>query len=87
MLILKKFSANWCNPCKFFAPVVEETMLSFVGKIELEKIDIDKDPGMAKVYGVRTIPYLALVKDGKIVWSNAGVMSKTQLISILEKFV
>jgi len=55
------FSAAWCGPCKTLAPIME----SLSGQINYEKIDVDNNQDLSIKYGVRNIPTLVLVEDGK----------------------
>ena len=55
------FSAPWCGPCKTLAPIME----SLSGQINYEKIDVDNNQDLSIKYGVRNIPTLVLVEEGK----------------------
>ena len=50
------FYATWCGPCKQVAPIVADMAREFSGKIHVYKIDIDKEPELAKVFGIQSIP-------------------------------
>lgn len=88
MLILKKFSAAWCGPCKSFEPVVEDVCEELGDSIRLEKIDVDKSLDLARKYNVRTIPYLVLEDEkGNVLWTRSGTMNKTLLLTVLQQHV
>lgn len=52
------FYADWCGPCKMVAPVLEELSKEYEGKINIYKIDTDKEQELASVFGIRSIPSL-----------------------------
>jgi thioredoxin 1 len=53
---LVDFYATWCGPCKISAPILEELAKEYAGKIDIYKIDIDKEQELASVFGVQSIP-------------------------------
>ena len=69
---LKFFSAEWCEPCKWAEPIVNEVVKNFSGKISVNKIDIDAHVDKAREHHVMSVPTLALFKDGKEVWRMRG---------------
>lgn len=83
--VLIDFHAEWCGPCKALAPIIKEVSKAIDGKVRIIKIDIDKNQKLAQKYQVRGVPTLALFKDGKIVWRESGVKTKTQIINVLEQ--
>ncbi|HUI11081.1 MAG TPA: thioredoxin [Bacteroidota bacterium] len=59
------FYADWCGPCKMVAPVLEDLSKQFAGKINIYKVDTDKEQELASVFGIRSIPSILFVpKDG-----------------------
>ena len=59
------FYADWCGPCKMVAPVLEDLAKQYAGKINIYKIDTDKEQELASVFGIRSIPSILFVpKDG-----------------------
>ena len=60
------FYAGWCGPCKMVAPILEELASEYDGKIDVFKIDTEKEQELAAVFGVRSIPSLLFVpKEGQ----------------------
>jgi thioredoxin 1 len=60
------FYADWCGPCKMVAPVLEELATEFEGKLDIYKIDTEKEIELASVFGIRSIPSLLFVpRDGQ----------------------
>ena len=79
MLKLLDFWAEWCGPCKFMEPVLEEIEKELTGKIEIEKINVDEDQEKAAKYGVMSIPTYIVEKDGKELERIIGATSKENL--------
>jgi len=73
------FWAEWCGPCKQIAPALEEISEEFDGKMVIAKINIDDDPEYAAKFHIRSIPTMMIFKDGQVVSTKAGAMSKTKL--------
>lgn len=54
--IILNFFATWCGPCRVFAPSLEEAAKEHDGEINVYKIDIDQDPQIPALFGVRSVP-------------------------------
>ena len=85
--VLVDFYADWCGPCKTMMPVLEYVSGMVGDKAKIIKIDVDKNLQAAKAYKVMGVPTFVLFKKGEIVWRQAGVLSKEQLIKILNEHV
>ncbi len=60
------FYADWCNPCKMVAPILEELAKEYDGKLDIYKVDTEKEIELASVFGIRSIPSLLFVpKQGQ----------------------
>lgn len=60
------FYADWCQPCKMVAPILEELSEEFAGKINIYKIDTEKEQELSAVFGIQSIPSLLFCpKDDK----------------------
>jgi len=78
-LVMVDFWAEWCGPCKALSPIVDEVANEVAGKIKVVKVNIDDSPQAPTKYGVRGIPTLMVFKDGELVDTKVGGMSKGQL--------
>lgn len=77
------FTAPWCSPCKRLEPTVEN-LANEKEHLNIFRINIDDDPILASRFGVRSIPNLLLVKDGKPVSIHAGRASLGDIKTWLE---
>ena len=77
--VVVDFWAEWCGPCKAMGPLVDELAGELSGKAKVVKINIDESPNAPTKYGVRGIPTFMVFKDGQLVDSRVGAMSKSQL--------
>ncbi len=79
-LVVKRFTADWCAPCRMLAPVLEQVKPQFPN-VQFEIIDVDENQGEAMKYGVRSIPTVVFVKDGNEVDRFTGVRPEHQIIT------
>ena len=70
-----KFQADWCQPCKMLTNVLKDIKTD----VEIEVIDIDQNPEMAKKYNIRGVPTLVKLNDEIVVSQSIGLKSKEQL--------
>lgn len=80
---LIRFTANWCAPCRSYAPVFE----SFINEnqdVTGLTVDVDSNPTLAEKYNIRSIPSTALEVNGSFREVRTGVLSKEQLRSFID---
>ena len=77
------FYANWCGPCRMLSPVLEELEEENSG-ISIAKVDVDEARELAMKYKISAIPALLFFKDGSLVSTEVGFMSKDDLLEILK---
>jgi thioredoxin 1 len=67
------------------APVLEAVEKSYAGRIKVEKINSDEDQATANRYGVRAVPTLLLIKDGRVVDQLVGAVSRSKLEDMIDR--
>lgn len=77
--VLVDFWADWCGPCKMIAPIVEDLAEEYNGQVNFVKVDVDANPITAGQFGIRSIPTLLVIKDGKPVDMVVGAVPKEVL--------
>ena len=85
--VLVDFYATWCEPCKTVSPIVNSVKNDVRGKMKVIKVDVDKKKAVSNKYKVKSLPTLAIFKNGKIIWRESGVMTKTQLLRVVNQFI
>ncbi|HEX4996384.1 MAG TPA: thioredoxin [Methylomirabilota bacterium] len=78
-VMMVDFWAEWCGPCRAIGPVLEDLAKSSGGAVTLAKVNVDENPGLAARYGIRSIPTILFVKDGKVRDQVVGAVPKTQI--------
>ncbi|MCB1359924.1 MAG: thioredoxin [Rhodobacter sp.] len=81
------FWAEWCGPCRQIGPALEELSTEFEGRVKIAKVNVDENPQVTAAMGIRGIPALFLVKDGKIVANKVGAAPKAALQSWIESSI
>ncbi|HDN25979.1 MAG TPA: thioredoxin TrxA [Thioploca sp.] len=82
--VLVDYWAEWCGPCKMITPLLDEIAQEYVGKLNIAKLNIDENPSTPPKYGIRGIPTLMLFKDGEVLNTRVGALSKSQLTAFID---
>ena len=83
--VLVDFYAQWCNPCKMMAPILEELAEKYDGKIKIGKCDIDEEDGLARKYRVMNIPNMKIFVKGEVAGTVVGAVDKEELDEEIQK--
>jgi thioredoxin 1 len=81
-IVMIDFWAEWCGPCKRFAPVFEEASGKHTDVV-FAKVDTEEQPELAGAFGIRSIPTLMVFRDQVLLFEQAGALPGQALDEIL----
>ncbi|MGN0530521.1 MAG: thioredoxin [Eubacterium sp.] len=82
--VLIDFWAVWCGPCQMMSPIVDE-VAEETDDVKFCKVNVDDEPQLAAMFGIQSIPTLALIKNGKMIDVSIGLLTKEELINFINK--
>jgi len=82
--VMVDFYADWCNPCKMMAPIVNELAEEYAGRIKIGKVNVDESPDSAAKFRIMSIPTIVLLVNGEVKDTIVGVVQKSELIRRME---
>jgi thioredoxin 1 len=85
--VLVDYWAEWCGPCKRIAPVLEELSAEYGDKLKIAKVDVDANQETQAKYNIKGIPTLMLFKNGEVLGTKVGLMSKRELAAFIDSHV
>ena len=83
--VVVQFDANWCPYCRKVQPLMADLAADKAGKIAVYRIDIDRDFGIAQLFGIKSLPTIVLIKKGMEVGRIESVPSKAKLYLFADK--
>lgn len=85
--VLVDFFAVWCGPCKSMPPILKDLKQLTGDKLKIVKIDIDKNPSIARKFSIQAVPTLICFKEGKAVWRKSGGLPATQILKSIDSYL
>lgn len=77
------FYADWCGPCKMVAPVLEELAKEYDGKINIYKVDTEKEQELAAAFGIRSIPSMLFCPQDEAPQMAMGALPKQSFVQVI----
>ena len=84
MLIVKRYTASWCGPCKQLAPVFDQ-LQGEISEVQFQTIDVDQNRDEALEKGISSVPTVIFEKDGQQVYRFSGVIPKSVIAGAIRQ--
>ena len=85
--VLVDFWADWCEPCKALAPVLEKLVDEYAGKLILAKVDTEQEKELAAHFQIKSLPTMKLVMNGQIVAERTGALPEGEIRAFIKPFI
>ena len=83
--VLLDFGAEWCQPCKKLAPVVESLAQRYNGRLKVGYVDVGVSQNLAMEFRVMSVPTLLFFKQGKVVRQVVGARTAEELDQLVQE--
>ena len=82
--VLIDFWAEWCGPCRMLSPVIKDIAEEYKDEYVVGKVNVDEEGELAVKFNVMSIPMLVVIKNGEVVNTSVGFMSKSEVLELLK---
>lgn len=86
-VVVTKFGAEWCGPCKAMEPIIDHVSKEIQGKATVIQIDVEDSPDISSKYHVRNIPTILYFKDGELKDKSVGSIGEEDLINRINNLI
>ena len=85
--VLVDFWAEWCCPCRAVSPILDQIATEHSDKLDIVKLNVDENPGLAMKYQITAIPAMKVFKGGEVVHTVIGAKPKPALEADLAEYI
>ncbi|MCX6221389.1 MAG: thioredoxin domain-containing protein [Bacteroidia bacterium] len=83
-LVFIDFYAPWCSPCRKMMPMMDSLKVDYHGSINIVKVNVDASKSLVKALRLVGVPYLVIYKNGKLLYSNNGAVTRNEITSVFQ---
>lgn len=83
--VVVDFWAAWCGPCRMVAPIMEELVNDFAGKVQIAKVNVDEQGELAAQFRIMSIPTVLVFKNGVVAEKIVGARAKEEFAELIQK--
>lgn len=81
------FFATWCGPCRMMSPILEDADKELEGKVRFFKVDVDDNEGLAKKFGIMSIPTIIIFENGELRQKHIGLWQREDMVDTISSYL